>query len=63
MSKSLLYDITYYTINFRYTFLQVAGSAFRLLTNIPHCCGKNRGLYPGHTVTNRPFSHGYVYSN
>jgi len=31
--------------NLSYTFPQVAGSAVRPLTNIPHCCTKRIGVF------------------
>ena len=30
-----------YSLNTFFSFFQVTGSAFRPLTNIPHCCTKN----------------------
>ena len=42
-----------------YTFFQVAGSAVRPLTNIPHCCTIPYWGFFRPNVIDRPLSHDY----
>ena len=45
-----------------FSFFQVTGSAFRPLTNIPHCCTKTHWGFFRPNVVDRPLSHDYGFS-
>ena len=50
-----------YYLNTFFSFFQVTGSAFRPLTNIPHCCTKTHWGFFRPNVVDRPLSHDYGY--
>ena len=50
-----------YSLNTFFSFFQVTGSAFRPLTNIPHCCTKTHWGFFRPNVVDRPLSHDYGY--
>ena len=50
-----------YYLNTFFSFFQVTGSAFRPLTNIPHCCTKTHWGFFRPNVVDQPLSHDYGY--